>query len=234
MAVLDGGSASGTSTSTTAPATITAEIVGAVQQQMQDQGATAWPAMDLMEYINLAILEIIKLDYTAYNITSDLQLVAGAKQTLPAGNFDLIDAVCNVSSAGVVGSDVTILPRKQIGTAYPNWQSATANNTIQNVIRDEFVRGIFYVFPPQPVSPSNLRAIMSALPPYVTSVDVVFPLDDTYKLAAINYVLFLVLREETTLQNAQAKAMACLGQFYKEMGVPAPPKKPSRGGTSAA
>ena len=222
MTDIDGGTAPGTPTTSTSVGT-TEEILIDVEKQIQDVLGVAYPPDVLLPYLNLAIAAIVRLDPSAYPVPTDFTLVAGAKQTVDESVIKIMDVVCNLISGTVVGSSVTMLLRKQIDMLVPSWQTFTANNTVLNVIMDESDPYAFYVFPPQPSSPTQkLRMIFSELPSLITDADGDFPLEASYKLCCINYVLYLVLREETTIPNALNKANMCLGQFYRDMGIELP------------
>lgn len=219
---LDGGSASGTPTSTTALPT-TQEIISISQQQMADDAGVMFPPDELVPYVNLAIAEIIRVDPRAYPVTKDVSLVPGARQPLTNEELAILDVICNVSANGTIGPAPTILPRSSLDTLLPDWQSFTAQKTVVNVIRDAIDKYTFYVFPPQPVSTDQkLKMILSELPDPIENVDDDFPLDDSYKLPCIDYVIYLALHEETTVPNALVKANQSLVSFYRKMGVQPP------------
>jgi len=219
MAILDGGSASvSPTTSVTLP--ITTEIIVTVQRQLQDVTGVSYPAEDLIPYMNLFFAELIGVVPSAYNVTEDIGLVAGAKQTLPEGTKKLLNVICNISGSVYVGPAPTILPRSTLDTLIPSWQLFTSSKTVLNVIRDEDDSYVFYTFPPQPVgTDQKLRVILSMLPTAIEDQSDDFPLEESYKLPCINYMLYLTLREETTIPNALNKANMCLEMFYKELGV---------------
>ncbi len=225
MPNLDGGSAEGTPTNTSSfPATT--QILLDVRQQLQDEGGTSYDDAYLIPYMNLAIQEIIRLKPHAYPITKDYSLVAGSRQAFGTTELWMVDVICNMDEGSTQGSSVTILPRRSLDVLIPNWQKQTASDTVKHVIRDEFDPHTFYVFPPQPVDPSQkLKMIFSEFPDPIEDSDDTFPLDDTYRIPCLDYMLSLALREETTIPNSQAKADKYLNLFYADMGIVMPQDK---------
>lgn len=221
MTILDGGSASGLPVTSGTFDTLE-DIVLYVQSQLKDETGVQYDSNKILRYINLAFIEIVKIDPTSYPVTEDFTLVAGANQTLSSDQIAIIDVVCNVTGT-VEGTAVTVIPRQIIDQLIPLWRSFTANATVQHVIKEDNDKSKFYVFPPQPVGTTQkLRMIFSEIPAIVDEVDDDFPFDDSYKLPCINYVLYLILREETTVPNSLNKANMCLAQFMRQMGVSAP------------
>jgi hypothetical protein len=220
MPIVDGGTSLGTpTTSTTLP--IMEEIILNVQKQVQDVTGMVYTPETLIPYINLAIVAMIKINPTIYPVMRVFELVEGPMQTLESYEIAILDVVCNMTTKTVVADSVTILDRKNLDQLIPSWQTFTANKVVKYVIKDDMNPYVFYVFPPQPPSTDQgLKMIFSEIPTQIVESDDAFPLDESYKLPCINYVLYLVLREETTIPNALNKANLCLGQFMQQMGVP--------------
>jgi hypothetical protein len=221
MPVLDGGSASGIPTTITV-LPVTEEIILDVQKQVQDVTGTVYSPAYLLPYINLAIVEMIKVNPTIYPVMKVFSLVAGSLQTIDPVEICILDIVCNMIGGVLTGNAITILQRKNLDQLIPSWQTFAANKTIKYVVKDDLDPYAFYVFPPQPIdTDQGIKMIFSELPAQLTAEDDTFPLEESLKLPCISYILYLILREETTIPNALNKATMCLGQFYRQMGVQA-------------
>jgi hypothetical protein len=219
MPIVDGGSSSGLLTTTTV-LPITEEIILDVQKQLQDITGVVYNPAELIPYINLAIVEMVKTDPTIYSVIKVYMLGAGSIQALSSIEIKLLGAICNMTSGVTVSDVVTILSKDKMDQLFKTWQTFATNKVVKYVVYDEMTPDIFYVIPPQPAgTDQGLKMIFSELPAQLTEADSTFPLEESYKLPCINYVLYLVLREETTVPNALNKANMCLGQFFRQMGV---------------
>ncbi len=87
---------------------------------------------------------------------------------------------------------------------------------------------IFYVFPP-PVAPGIqlIQAVLSTSPDAITAVDGDFPIDDSFKPACVDYIVYRALAEETTIPNAMAKSQQFHNQFIQDLGLKGNVKKQS-------
>ncbi len=207
------------------PATPTGEILGNAAQQLQDITGRRWGQNSvLVPYLNLAILEILNLKPEALAITTTITLVAGAVQGIATTDIALIDVVCNMASGDIRGRVITHLDKAQMDSVFPEWMVSyplgTANLEVYHAVIDGRDPKKFYVFPPQPDPTSqNLEAIICTPPTEMSTVDDIFPLDDSYIPAAIDYVVYRALAEETTIQNALSKATMFYQKFLQDLGI---------------
>jgi hypothetical protein len=225
MSTLDGGSASGIPT-TTESISVLEEIIVSVQKQVQDITGTLYNAEYVLPYANLAFIEMVKTDPASYPVTKVFELVAGTIQTLDTAEISILGVVCNMTNKVTESDTVVAMTREKIDQLIPTWHTFTANKVVKYVVLDKADQNHFHVFPPQPIhTDQGLKMIFSEIPPYVYESDDSFPFEASYKLPCINYILYLILREETTIPNALNKANMCLAQFFRQMGVTQTPAK---------
>jgi hypothetical protein len=225
MPTIDGGGPSGPG-SPSYPATATGEIIGLAALQIQDITGATWDENTvLIPYLNLAILEIIGLKPEAYPISKVLALAAGPVQALPSGDLALIDLKYNLTGSAspyIPGEAIRPVDKALIDDKLPTWMTDSPSDTVSFVISDDRDPKVYYVYPPQPTSPSpsnHVMALVSTPPTELDDVDDTFPLDDSYKVPCIDYIVYRVLIEETTIPNAQAKAGTFLQKFYQDLGI---------------
>lgn len=190
--------------------------------QLQDEEGVNWPPSKMLPYVNHAFLEIVNLKPNAYTTESVVQLVAGARQSLSStSTISLLSAVCNMGTSGtVVGSTITTIKKKTLDQVLPDWMTYPADQTVRHVVKDDLTPHVFYTFPPQPSEDMNkIKLLLSVPVPEVTADTTDFPLDPSYKPAFIDYMKYICLHEETTIQNAQAKASACYNKFLQDLGL---------------
>ena len=199
-------------------------ITDLISQQMQDIAGDTWdPTTNLLPYCNLGIKELVNLKPEAYPVTRNLELVAGPIQTLGSTgtvDFMILDVVCNMGTTGlVVGETITSIDKKIIDAAFPGWMSIDADAEVLQVVVDDRNPKTFYTVPPQPdTDQGTIRAVLASVPDDVTDVTDTFPLNDFYIPPIVNYGLYRVLIEETTVPNAQAKAQTFYQMFLQGIG----------------
>jgi hypothetical protein len=217
---VDGGGASGLPTPPGGLNT-TQTILWLAAQQLQDATGKKWdPGEKLVPYLNLAVKEIINLKPEAYPVQKNLTLVAGPVQTLAATDLALIDAVCNMGVSGtVIGTAIRSIKKRVIDALLPDWMTQTANAVVIFVIVDPQAPHIFYTYPPQPAAPSKIQAIVSNYPADLTELDGAFPLDNSYIVATMDYIVGRALMEETTVPNALQKSTQFMQKFMQDLGI---------------
>ncbi len=218
--VIDGGGPSGLP----APAgslNATQLILLNARQQLQDVTGTKWGDDLILPYLDMAILAIINLRPSAYPSTVNIALVAGAKQSLPAGAIALLDLVCNLGAADAIAGALVMVEKDAMDNLMPGWMQATADAVPIFGITDPNDPKAFYVYPPQSGATAKVQAIISTPPAALAANDSTFPLDDSYKEPAIDYLIYRALFEETTIPNALSKAGMALQKFHQFFGIKA-------------
>jgi hypothetical protein len=220
--IFSGGNAAG---SAPPPISVTSglcsALLGVVSQQLQDVTGITWDATAvLLPYLNMAVKEIANKVPESSPASIDVPLLPGVRQALPPGSIFLIDAEGNISIDGSLQSAIRIIAKEVIDSALPDWRVWPTNDEVLLVARDERNPLTYYTFPPQPVATTRrITLVISSHKPDVTDVSQPFPLPLAYVPAAINYVIYMALREETTIPGAQAKSAACYQQFMQDLGI---------------
>ena len=148
-------------------------------------------------------------------------MVAGTRQSLPAGWNLLINAKRNMGTGTIPGRAITPIAREILDEVLPDWQTWPTADEVRHVITDDRDPLYFDVFPPQPATPTQkIEAIGSLYPAKATdAANSDFPLPDQYEVAAVDYMIYRALNETTTIPGAQAKADKHLNKFYQNLGV---------------
>uniref|UniRef100_A0A6M3IDA1 Uncharacterized protein n=1 Tax=viral metagenome TaxID=1070528 RepID=A0A6M3IDA1_9ZZZZ len=89
---------------------------------------------------------------------------------------------------------------------------------------------VFYAFP-VPVAPGiqKIQIVVSTAATEIDEVDGTFPLDDTFRPACVDYIIFRALAEETTIPGALAKSGAFWNKFLQDLGLTTNAEKQSEG-----
>ena len=82
-----------------------ANLLARIKDILQDNTSVRWPEAELIRFINDAQREIVNYRPESSATTSNVQLVAGTKQSLPSGGLRLIKVTRNMSdtSGGATG-----------------------------------------------------------------------------------------------------------------------------------
>jgi len=199
-----------------------AAIIAAIGRQLQDILNIGYPTNILLVYLNIVCHEIVDLRPEANSILQVCQLVAGTRQTFPAGWNDLLDARRNMGVNGATpGKVITSVPRETMDQCIPDWHTWPADGVVSIVVMDEKDPYAYGVFPPQPaVAPTQIENLGSAYPTAAQDpVNDPFPLPDEFEVPAINGCIAWCLAENTTVPNALQKSQMYRQSFYQALGV---------------
>lgn len=132
-------------------AIIPGAVIAEVQRKMQDSDAEVWTESDVIEYINNALFEILKLRPNAFSVTEGDQMVAGTKQSLPnSTDYMLLDVLRNL---GVTGTDegrvITSMERWQLDMLNQHWHKGTGKSFTEHYnYEPQKSLSTYYIFPP--------------------------------------------------------------------------------------
>lgn len=186
------------------------DIVDDVSRHLLDLGTTRrWSKEELLDYLNQGQRFVVTLrpDLTASN--ESVQLVAGTKQTLPAGGLRWLDMKRNMGTDGATpGRAIRYIEREELDQINPDWHTATANAVVRHWLFDERDPQTAYVYPPQPaVSPGQVEAVFTKAPTNAeingvggSTQDTAIDIDDIYEPTLFNYMVFRALSKETEAQ----------------------------------
>lgn len=164
----------------------------------------------------------IQVMHQPYPVKDNVALVAGAKQSLPTTAKMLVDPVRNMGSDGETpGRAITKIDKKMMDAVIPGWLNYVESKEVQFYSLDEFNPTIFHVFPPQTgTSPfQRVKVALSVLPDEITQASDAFPLDASYETACVDYIVYRVLAEETTIPGALNKANLFFNKFLQDLGL---------------
>jgi hypothetical protein len=185
-----------------------------------DTGGIQWKDTELIEWFNEACGEIARLQPESSSRTVELKpLLAGAKQTIPAGDSLLLEAVCN-SNAGVEGRAVRRVDRSTLDNEDPNWMKGAKTVEVFRYAASLTDPRTFYVYPPSSGAVgSGLSIVTSTTPIPVVTLAATCPLPDMYGAVIANYILFRAFAKLTESADAQQRAAQYLQLFDAQVGT---------------
>jgi hypothetical protein len=191
---------------------------------LQDDGAVRWTALELRDYLNDALREVVTLKPNAKTVTAALPLVEGAHQDLPAQYTMLCRVICNK----IAGNSRAIRPlakRELMDAQIPNWQDTTGlafSASVTHVIHDLADPRSYYVVPGN-TGTGMIECVLGAIPTavplpvadqlliesYVANVDI----PDIYQNALTDYVLYRAFSKDAAVPGAAQRSVAHLELF---------------------
>jgi hypothetical protein len=192
---------------------LASDLITGVSIALQDTSFVRWSIAELLLYLNQGQKEIASFKPNASVTSASVQLVQGSKQSLPSGGLVLIDVPRNMGTDGATpGNAIRIVSRGILDAQIPGWHAAAlASNTVKHYVYTPFDPTRFYVYPPQPASPSYVEIVYGKMPTDVAananplalpsgSVSV----DDIYTPALHNYVMYRAFSKDSEVAaNAQ-------------------------------
>lgn len=198
--------------------TTVASIISRAATVLQDAGMVRWTNSELLTWINEAQRVIVTLRPTANVVNASIQLVSGTKQSLPVTAHSLLDMVRNTGAAGSTpGRAIRLTTRESLDSADPEWHSATPSAVVSNYIYNPADSRTFYVYPPQPTTPTYVEVVYSAYPADCV-LDGVLSLDTGYDVPVLDYTLYRAFSKDAEVSASAARAATHMSMFTALFG----------------
>ena len=161
---------------------------------LQDSGATRWADAERLDWLNDGLRELAVMKPDAKVKRATVNLVAGAKQSLPA---DAITLLGLETAGGVV---VTPCVREILDAFSPGWIGKPVR-AVQNFMYSPVEPLIFYVYPAQADNSIAVELRYSAYPATATAGENL-DVQDKYATNLLNYVLFRCYSKDAEFAGA--------------------------------
>jgi len=198
-------------------------IINKASQILGDASQTYWSQAELLDWLNDGQAEIALLIPNASTTTVPYQLVAGAKQIAPSDSVRIVEFVRNLGVTGTVaGTAIRQIDRKAMDRFHPSWASDTVSPIVLHVMYSpEDDNSTFYVWPPQPATPSYIEIIYEQQPALIPDLNVgtKITLDDFYQNPLIDYVLYRAFGRGTESQINYQRSQDHFKQFADVLNV---------------
>ena len=200
-------------------------LIRRVIETMQDKTSIRWPVDELVRYLNDAQREIILYRPDAAVTNAAVPLVAGSRQTLPAGGTKLLDVVRN--SAGSRRA-VRIVNREILDAQLPGWHAQTGAAEVLHYMYDPREPRVFYVYPPAVASGASVDVTYASMPADIaepaegalyTAVTGNLGVPDIHANAVQDYVLYRAYTKDSEYAGNAARAQAHYASFANALGV---------------
>lgn len=178
-----------------------------------DASKVTWSDGELVGYGNEAIRTICHVKKDAYTRREYIPLVAGIKQTLPAGGIAVLDGGPNEGS----GRICTLVDRELLDAENTFWPAATQETDAQHYAADPREPTRFDVTPPNNGS-GSVQFLFGAVPLTDIAYGEAIPIADTYQRAIECFILSRALSKRTRRMNPVAAA-DYMQQFNQLIGL---------------
>lgn len=196
---------------------------------IQDQTNVRWPLAELLGWYNDARREVAIVRPDLYATTQVMPLVAGTRQDLPNGTTPaglpagsrFLDAIRNVSSAGVVGKAVRVVEREVLDAQKPDWHTEAGSTDIKHFMFDERTPRVFYVYPPATAG-HKLEIAYSQTPTDTLLANVAtdtLEQEDIYAGAIVDYLCYRAFSKDAEYAGNANRAATHYQQFMNSLGL---------------
>lgn len=191
-------------------------IIGKAWGIIQDTTGVRWPSAEMLGWLNEGQKEIAKLKPTASIANESVQLVGGSKQTIPSTAIALLNVPRNMGADGTTMGD-SILPimMSVLDEIIPGWHKVTANAAVRYFTVDPRNPRNFYVYPPQPVTPSYVEEVYSVIPEEIEATTNPITIEDTYEGCLVDYLLYRAYQKDSQYAGNGERSAVSYGQFLK-------------------
>jgi hypothetical protein len=190
-------------------------IIDKASLLLADASQSFWLLSELLSWLNDGQRDIAVTIPQANIKNSAVQLVAGVKQALPSDGILLMDMPYNLGMAGtVIGTTINHVPKEIMLKRIPGWTTTLPNGVVKHYVYTANDPLVFYVYPPQPITPRYVELVYSALPALIPNANVgtKITLPDYFQTALLEYILFRAYSKDPENGNQMA-----LGQAHYQL-----------------
>lgn len=205
------------------------ELITTARIDLQDEivspasDGVRWLNADMLGYLNDGQTLIALLKPEASPATTQLALVAGTRQALPAGGLSLVRVNRNVTGAGALGTVPRVVLPETLDGLMPDWHTHTAAAVVKFVGYTPAIPKEFWTYPPQPANTTQkLDSTYSVVPAKLTAVSDAISLTDEYGPALVDYMLHRAFAKDAEVIDSANRSQNALAGFAAKLGVPVP------------
>lgn len=202
------------------PLTAEAVINRALFVLNDDQTAPArWTKAQLLVFVNDGQRQIVQFKPDANPATAVVKLSAGTRQSIPSGQYQLVDIVRNMGTAGTTpGPPVSLIDRKTLDEEIPDWHASGSSATVKHYCFDDRAPTVFFVYPAQPVANQGYVEMVTSVPPGEALLTAPITLNDIYANSLVDYILYRALSVNAEHADSLNRSMAHWNAFLAGIG----------------
>ncbi len=200
-------------------------LIDLVRRKIIDEDGDQLTDAELIQLYNLALFRIVTLVTSAYTRTKIIQLLAGAKQTLPEGDFSVVNVLRNMGTDGQTpGRVIRATNMDVLEQIYPEWFTETPQAEVEDWAPVIDYPEQFYVVPPN--DGTGYVELQASTTPPLTAWDAAgvwendtFPLRDNFTEAAINGILYMAYDDDSDIPGNTPRSQLYYQRFMASLGL---------------
>lgn len=192
-------------------------IIDRARYVLQDVGAVAWTAPEVLLWLNDARSKAYELRPDWFTVEEDQTLVEGSRQTVPNGSTRLAEVMHNVSHRSK--RQITLVGDEILSRIRPGWRALKKSTEILHYIYDERDGGDYEVYPPAAVG-VVVRVKYDARPAAITDLNAQLVQEADGAQAYVDYVLSRSFQKESSANPGyDQRAANHLAMFMQALSV---------------
>lgn len=188
-------------------------ILDGAATTLLDQDGISYPRPTLLGWLNEALRATAFVKPDMYVKDTDVALVAGITQELPADAVALI----NIPQNSGTGRVITQVPAKLLDECNRFWPSATRQAAVEHYTSDPRNALRFRIYPPNDGT-GSVEMVYGAVPPTIATEDDDIPVKDSYQTALTDFVLGKAYAENSKKGDI-TKATASMQSWGRALGI---------------
>lgn len=191
--------------------TVTAQtLINRAGYLLEDTGNVSWSRTELLGWLNEGQSQVVAFAPGANTDRTNVTLVAGTAQTLPADTLVLVDIPRNTN-----GPAVRSVARELLDDSPVDWHTQTATKLVKNFVYDANDQYAFYVYPPNN-GQGQVTIVYARVPDQLTNESQPIEVDDSYQAAILNYMLYRAFSKDTDFVAGGAQKAGAYYEAFKD------------------
>jgi hypothetical protein len=207
------------------PTTTVGFCIDMAERKILDESNDEYTEQNLLDLYHLAINEIINLVPRAHSDSRTWKLAAATRQVIPADAVELVDAIMNMGTDGMVpGVAIRETTLDVMKVLLPDWEADTPAAVVENYFRLPESKVEFMVYPPN-TGLGYMKGRVTTIPARViwdSNGDwklAVIPFDDTFGSAIINGMVYIAYDDDTDTPGNSPRSQMFYGRFLQDLGL---------------
>lgn len=197
------------------------DILVQAKDILNDAGVR-WLDAELLRWVNLGQQTIVTMRPDANAPGQNLTLVAGTRQTLPAGGQLLLDIARNMGADGLTPGKPVRLVQRELLDMNPSWHTETPAAYVSNYAYDERIPVEYWVYPPAQAG-IKVFATVAMTPATVDATGDSLDIGIRFEGALLDYLLFRAFSKDAAV-GSQQRAVTHFKSFALALGAEASAK----------
>lgn len=200
-------------------AVLASSIVNRVRTQLVDNGSTLrWTDSELLGWVSDGQRSIVSLVPHAAPRTGIVNLISGARQTIPEDGWRLITVYRNATSTGGPGASVLEVPRSVLDVQYASWTNTSGQAVVTHWCYDERDPSVFWVYPLN-AGGGYLQINYSYMPPDLASTASPLDIRDIFQTPLFDYVMFRAHSKDSDYAAGQQLSSAYFSAYQSGLAA---------------